>query len=196
MGSRDARPYTTCTRRSGVLQCSRIGRNLCSRADRAVMAGTYAAGVNAASIHGRRSRSSARRASGSAGRGQCPSTRSSGSGASAKPEEPGRDRERTERGSHPHRAGRPPLVPGHRPLHAQPRKLTLSPRRVLREVRRSGTGQEVHFGRIAPAFAPPLSGSIPHRSREGEHRSAPLRRMRPAQRRGRVPTSGPGFSIG
>src|SRR5439155_6686761 len=40
-------------------------------------------------------------------------------------QEPRRDRERTERRPHPHRPRRPPLVPGNRPLHAQPNKLTL-----------------------------------------------------------------------
>jgi hypothetical protein len=42
-------------------------------------------------------------------------------------QEPGRDRERTQRGSHPHRPGRPPLVPGDHPVHTQPNNLTLPP---------------------------------------------------------------------
>ena len=52
--------------------------------------------------------------------------------------QPGRDRGRTERRSHPHRPGRAPLVSSHRPLHAQANRLTQGPRRSLREVRRCG----------------------------------------------------------
>ncbi len=42
-------------------------------------------------------------------------------------QEPGRDRERTQLRSHPHRPGRAPLVSGHRPLHAQANRLTPGP---------------------------------------------------------------------
>ena len=49
--------------------------------------------------------------------------------------EPGRDRERTEHGSHPYRTRRPPLVSSDRPLHARPRTVTLWLRRRVRDVR-------------------------------------------------------------
>jgi DNA invertase Pin-like site-specific DNA recombinase len=42
-------------------------------------------------------------------------------------QEPGRDRERTQRRPHPHRPRRPPLVPRNHPLHTQPNNLTSHP---------------------------------------------------------------------
>jgi hypothetical protein len=52
----------------------------------------------------------------------------------------------------PHRPGRSPLVSGHRPLHAQPNRLTQGPRRSLREPRHEA---KTHLGT-------PLSLALSH----------------------------------
>ena len=89
------------------------------------------------SEYGRRSRSSARRASRPPADHVLVRDRADQARASSRLE-PGRDRERTQHGPHSHRAGRPSLVPGHRPLHAHARTVTLWLCRVVRSVRPDG----------------------------------------------------------
>jgi hypothetical protein len=72
-------------------------------------------------------------------------------------QEPGRDRARTQRRPRPHRPGRAPLVPSHRPLHAQAN--TLTPRPVA--VCGSGLFPSVSFVLITtPAGSRELSNSL------------------------------------
>jgi hypothetical protein len=66
--------------------------------------------------------------------------------------QPGRDRGRTQRRSHPHRPGRSLLASSHRPLHAQANRLSQAPSRFAGTATRRG-----RRARTTPAPARPRS---------------------------------------